>query len=324
MYQPFFDRLLDRGWFRACTDMFTTHFLVFNNTIYDVVWLRIDLQNFASSGTSKKIIKKAGRFSFAVSSYQPSAALDELYDLYRDSINFEPSASLEHLLGPQSGSFKTMMICIYDEEKLIGAGIFDMGENAAAGISSFFHPQYKKYSIGKLLVQYKLQYCKEQGIKWFYPGYFVPGYNRFDYKLEMSVTGNYWFDALSGEWQTMEKFTRERSILMQKINGLSFMKEALDMQGMKTHLILYRYFDAALWFNDAEHLIYEPVFIYFDKVKHDGQYIIMTYNLEINDVEMVVVLPLVTEDIAELPDEKILANNILIVKDKHSVLFPEN
>ena len=80
--------------------------------------------------------------------------------------------------------FDSMIIEIRDSSKLIGAGIFDQGSNAIAGIKNIYHPEYKKYSLGKYLIWLKYQYCLHQNIKWYYPGYFAPANPKFNYKID--------------------------------------------------------------------------------------------------------------------------------------------
>ena len=79
--------------------------------------------------------------------------------------------------------YNTHEINLFDGEKLIAVGYFDIGTRSAAGISSFYDPSYKKYSLGKYLIYLKMEYCQKMGFEYFYPGYFVPGYKAFDYKL---------------------------------------------------------------------------------------------------------------------------------------------
>ena len=48
---------------------------------------------------------------------------------------------------------------------------------------NFYHPDYKKFSLGKYLMLIKIQYALQAEKKLYYPGYIVHNYPRFDYKL---------------------------------------------------------------------------------------------------------------------------------------------
>nr|GFD32934.1 hypothetical protein [Tanacetum cinerariifolium] len=44
-------------------------------------------------------------------------------------------------------------------------------------------PDYRKHSLGKYLLLLKTEYAREQQLAYYYPGYLVYGYSKFDYKL---------------------------------------------------------------------------------------------------------------------------------------------
>jgi arginine-tRNA-protein transferase len=102
------------------------------------------------------------------------------------------------------------MIRIFDGGKLIGVGVFDVGKNSIAGIKNYFHPDYKKYSLGKLLVLLKAEFCLQNSIKWYYPGYIVPGYAKFDYKLFLNKDQTEIYSIENDAWSTFNEV--EKSI----------------------------------------------------------------------------------------------------------------
>lgn len=112
--------------------------------------------------------------------------LEHLYALYKTAISFEPSPSVaDWLYGEDDDKkiFDTHIIEIRDGDKLIAAGIYDKGNRSIAGIMNFYHPEYRKFSLGKYLVLLKAQYAMASRFKWYYPGYITHDYPAFDYKL---------------------------------------------------------------------------------------------------------------------------------------------
>jgi arginyl-tRNA--protein-N-Asp/Glu arginylyltransferase len=71
---------------------------------------------------------------------------------------------------------------VRDQDQLIAAGYFDKGSESIAGIMNIYHPEYNKYSLGKLLMLQKLQYALSQNKSFYYTGYISTGSTRFDYK----------------------------------------------------------------------------------------------------------------------------------------------
>lgn len=196
------DCFLSLGWFRMQQTIFTTDFLYFDDQMYDAVWLRIRLHDFFSDKRYTILSKKNSHFKTEIKKLIITPAHDKLYNSYKESISFEGASSLRSLLfgKNENNAYDTRMIDMFDGDRLIGTGVFDLGKNSAAGICSIYDPAYKKFSLGKYMIYKKLQYCKQENFSYFYPGYFVPGYPMFDYKLDIGKPAIEYFDPTQKKW----------------------------------------------------------------------------------------------------------------------------
>ena len=242
------DQYLARGWFRMGQTIFTTNFLNFKNNFYSSIWLRIRLQEYTSDRTEQKLSKKNSRFKVEVKQASITPEKERLFSSYKQHISFEASSSLNTLLFGKLNYniYNTSEICLYDQGNLIAVGYFDVGETSAAGISSFYDPAYKKYSLGKYLIYLKIAYCKKLGLQLFYPGYFVPGYPLFDYKLEIGKAVLQYLDFPSLKWRPLEQFRLMNSplhVMQEKLRGL---QSVLADAGVESRLLKYEFFDANL------------------------------------------------------------------------------
>lgn len=180
------DMYLAAGWYRFGNKIFTIDYFTENEEIYLVYWLRYNIQKFTWSKSSKKLLNKNKQFSVIIKPFENTEELERLHSHYFENIDFVTTSTIEELLEDTSGRFyNTMLIEIRDAGRLIAAGIFDHGSNSIAGIKNIFHPDYKKYSLGKYLMLVKCDYCIREKLLWYYPGYFAPGYKKFDYKLSI-------------------------------------------------------------------------------------------------------------------------------------------
>lgn len=197
------DALLARGWYRMGQSIFTTHFLMKEDGIFRVFWLRYDLSLLKTGKSSKTIIALNNRFTIEIKPMKLTAEHEELYALYRSSIDFDPAASVQQwLYGEQATDvYATTIIEIRDNKLLIAAGIFDKGLKSIAGIMNFFHPDYKKFSLGKYLMLLKAQYAAQSGMRWYYPGYIIYGYPKFDYKLFLDKKNAEVYIPEENRWQ---------------------------------------------------------------------------------------------------------------------------
>ena len=156
------DDYLANGWFRMGQTIFTTNFLKFSGIIYSAIWLRIDLSTFEKSKTQQKLEKLNAAFKVVIQPIQFSEKQENLFQKYRNHITFDASPSLENLLfnNGENDVFNTYEVSVYDQEKLIATGFFDLGDNTSAGITCFYDPDYKKHSLGKFLMYQKIDFCK--------------------------------------------------------------------------------------------------------------------------------------------------------------------
>ncbi|MCD8539085.1 MAG: hypothetical protein LRY55_04465 [Leadbetterella sp.] len=241
------DLFLERGWFRLGNGLFTTSFLTFEETLFDAFWLRINLSDFRASRSQKEILKKTAAFRVVTGKALLTGEKEALFHKYRESVSFQPARHLEAILPQEDTIFDSKEVCIYDGDRLVACGFFDLGEAGAEGIVSFFDPDYKRFSLGKALVLNKIFYCKERGLKWFYPGYVVPGYSRFDYKLDIARENSEYYDLSLGEWRDIRELEVKKQPLSRMLTALIQLEGVLHSFGFENfRLKKYRFYDIVL------------------------------------------------------------------------------
>jgi len=252
------DEYLERGWFRMGQTIFTTNWLNFKETFYSAIWLRVLLNGHTPDNTQKKLMQRNSKFRTEIRPATITIEKELLYVRYKQSVPFEASASLQALLFGNSDTsvFDTYEVDIYDNGKLIAVGFFDLGKETAMGIASIYDPGYKKFSLGKHLIYSKIAFCKERGLKYFYPGYFVPGYRAFDYKLEMATEFIEYLEVQTDRWLPISAFKNENVPLTVMMNRLTDLKRWLLRSGTMSDILFYDYFYA----NQTPELSGAPLF----------------------------------------------------------------
>ena len=202
------DVFLAMGWYRMGQGIFTTHGIVQEEQIFRVFWLRYNLHQLAPQKKStKKIIENCSHFEVSVKPVNVTQEMEDLYKLYKAGIHFDAASNVRQWLyeAADGNVFDTYMIEIKDGGELISVGIFDKGKRSIAGIMNFYNPLYKKYSLGKYLMLLKIKYAQDKKIKWYYPGYIVPGYPKFDYKLFVDKLAAEIFIPEANAWQLYDQ-----------------------------------------------------------------------------------------------------------------------
>jgi arginyl-tRNA--protein-N-Asp/Glu arginylyltransferase len=244
------DDYLERGWFRMGQTIFTTNFLKFKGLFYSAIWLRVDLRTFIPSKTQEKIRKMNSKFTVRIYPTSPDLATNRLtlFEKYKNSVPFDTAPSLSHLLydNGYKNVYNSYEICVFDTEKLIACGIIDLGKDSSEGIVCFYDPDYKKHSLGKYLMLLKMEFCRKQGMNFFYPGYFAPHYPMFDYKLDLSNDAMEYLELGSNLWKPIsqfEVFETPLAVMNRKLRELS---DCLKRRRFEHQLLHYEYFDAEI------------------------------------------------------------------------------
>lgn len=271
------DSYLEQGWYRTGQSLFTTHFLMFGSkNFYSAIWVRLPLNNFSFSKSNRKLLgKNKSRFKWEFREAKLGSEAEALYQSYCAHFPDKLSPTLQDALlenNPYS-IYHTMEFLTWDGDQLVAASYFDLGENSIASILGFYHPDYAQYSLGYFTMLMEVEYGLEHGYGYFYPGYVVPGYPRFDYKLRVGPME--YFDLQTAGWlpyaqlspeqmpfskiqrnlQSLSKLLDEHLISHElRVNGLFHLNLVQDIQFLDYPLMLYLdpEFD---YFNEEQNVI---------------------------------------------------------------------
>ena len=186
----FLDQLLAKGYFRECHRMVAKDSeqdgFYGNSPMYNwVCMLRYPVCDDTPSSSIRKIRNRCARFGLTISTGEITPELEDLYRRYHESVDFPlPATCRAHLYeGESAYPFDTHILEVRDGGRLIAAGFFDRGFESIMGVLNIYDPEYESYSLGKYLMDRKIQTARSEGLRYFYPGYIMISNDRFDYKL---------------------------------------------------------------------------------------------------------------------------------------------
>lgn len=225
------DAYLERGWYRMQQEVFTTTHVALPD-FYRVHWLRYAIDNIVPRPTHRKIRNLNQDFRISVEPFRGITAEEEwLYQRYRSSITFDGADSIHECLLDSNdlnrNIFDTRCFQVWDEERLIAGGYLDLGQTSGAGILNFFDPDYRRYSLGKFLMLLKLDYLRNNGYQYYYPGYVVAGLPKMDYKLFLGEDVAEYFDADHQVWLPF----RKELLLAEQITALDQLEIIMSFYG---------------------------------------------------------------------------------------------
>ena len=197
------DYYLSQGYYRMQQELFTCHFVPFEGRLYTAHWLRLVVDRMEWGPEPRRLLRRNARFGATIQPFRLTPEHEELYARYRAAITFDAAPTIEEILTGSAvhSVFNTHVIELRDGNRLIAAGIFDRGHRSLAGILNFYDPAYRQHSLGKYLLLLKAEHARNLQLDYYYPGYVIHNYPKFDYKLFACLAATEVFDCLRGHWQ---------------------------------------------------------------------------------------------------------------------------
>ncbi len=242
------DAYLANGWYRMGQTIFTTHFLCFGTEFYSALWVRLPLENYVFSKSLSKILRKnQAQFRCEFRPFRLDPEKERLYRIYREQFPGMLAPSLRDALldGEEHSIYDTVEFAVYDGPELIALSFFDLGAESISSIMGIYHPDYRKQSLGLFTMLMEIVYAQKNNYRYFYPGYVVPGYPRFDYKLRIGEVQ--YLDLRGNEWLSYRELSEEDIPIRKMKNRLESLSEALNERSIPHFLYFYPLFEANLF-----------------------------------------------------------------------------
>ena len=182
------DDLLARGYFRAGHTLRQTRYVYVDGVMYPTVWSRVNLQDYALSKSQRRLYRRvASRYELRIGPYRSRGDQDELYERYQAAHPLEVGESIADIFGHHSPvlDFKTHAARLERDGRLVAFSCFDIGETTIASLFGCYEPSYARESLGFASMLFEMAYGRERGLRYYYPGYCVPGLAPFAYKQRL-------------------------------------------------------------------------------------------------------------------------------------------
>lgn len=184
-----YDRRMAEGWFRSGSVLFQADLLCIDDRIRGVVQIRLPLNTDRPGRERRRSLRRnRERFRVEFGPARVDADRQRLYDRTKRRFMSFVLADLEPLVfGENQGVFDTRECAVYDGDRLVAVSYFDVGSEAVASQLGLHDPDYARFGLGKYTLFEEIEWAREQGAAYLYPGYLVPGLPRFDYKLSIGA-----------------------------------------------------------------------------------------------------------------------------------------
>jgi len=273
------DDYLDEGFFRAGHTIRKTRFVFVEKNFWSTVWSRVNLKTYTLRKSHRKLWNRVNkRFTYSIQAYSDCEDQHQVYHAYQSNHPLDVGETLHDIFGRHEPThqFNTHTVRIYDEDKLVGFSLFDVGEDSIASLMGCYLPAYASHSLGYFSMLAELNYGREQQLSYYHPGYCVPGVPAFEYKLRLPDLEGKGYTNM--EWQPMQEVLTQplpKDRLLEKLEILQF---ALRMVGVVHERVYTPLFEVL---PENQHIygpFPHPVMIKLTDENHFGQ-VFVSYDL---------------------------------------------
>jgi len=178
------DLLWANGWRHFGVYFFRYSLAAHGRRICNVIPLRVELSRFTLSRSQKRILAKNRDLQVIIRDTVIDAAKEDLFERHRQRFKENVPDSLYKFLSGQPASVpcRNQEICVYAGERLLAASFLDVGEAATSSVYATFEPVEHKRSLGIFTMLRAIEYSRELGCRYYYPGYAYREESMYEYK----------------------------------------------------------------------------------------------------------------------------------------------
>ena len=198
------DWLWANGWRHFGEYFFRYSLAEHRGRICSVMPLRVELERFALSRSQKRALARNRELTVIIRDSFIDDDKEALFERHRVRFTDNVPDSLYTFLSRQPARVPchNQEICVYEGARLLAASFLDLGETATSAVYAIFEPEEHKRSLGIFTMLRAIEYSRELGCRYYYPGYAYREPSVYDYKKNFAALE--YFDWGEG-WKPFEE-----------------------------------------------------------------------------------------------------------------------
>lgn len=178
------DRFWAEGWRHFGIFFFRYRTAVHGKKTFTVLPLRLDVSRFALTRSLKRVVAINRDLTSLIRPASVDKVKKALFLKHRLRFKENVPTSLSNFLSPLPATVpcRNLELCIYLGKKLTAVTFLDLGQTATSAVYAMFDPGEAKRSLGILMMLHSIQFTREQGYRYYYPGYAYREPFAYDYK----------------------------------------------------------------------------------------------------------------------------------------------
>lgn len=292
------DRYLADGWFRCQDFLYRSQLVSFEGDLFSVVNIRLPLDTYIPRKSMRRVMRRNEReLRFEFGNVVLTPAKERLYQEHKDRFKGRILPSLRDYLFGESHLplFDTRELSVYDGDKLVAVSFFDQGQDSIASLLGLYDQGYKRNSLGSYTMLLEIEYAKQAGKSYYYPGYTVDESDIFDYKLQLGPMEYYdWH----GCWCPLADRPQGRTVAQTLKQRTSQMQNCLELYNIPYEKRIYAYF--SMGYLEEETFVKGAILLLCALPGRHGEQMLIEYDLEEKMFMLSYVYPVAFEDMEDV------------------------
>ena len=274
------DALLASGWYRMRQSVFTCRYLLGRRGLHTAVWTRLPLRGYQFRPSLRRRMRRVrAEFEVSVSTQGPTAEHEALYARYVDHVGGDRADSLHEVLfdDDEPGAlFRTRQIQVRRGGRLVAYSFFDEGRDSLQSVIGVYDPAFARYGLGVATLLEEIHFGLDQGYRFHYAGYVVPGVPAFDYKRDVGELQ--FFDPDDHAWRDLSTLDPALLPASRLQSGLESVGDRLREMGIPHRLRCYPPY-RVVYMNDLQdRCLSAPMFLECGRAVTDDVSLIVSHD----------------------------------------------
>ena len=178
------DRYWAEGWRHFGIFFFRYRRAIHDGEVFTVMPLRLDLQHFTLTRSQRRVLSVNRDTTTQIRPARVDFHTRALFLRHRERFATNVPSSLDDFLSPVPAAVpcRNLEVRIYCGDALLGVTFLDIGESATSAVYAVFEPAERKRSLGILMMLRSIEFSRDHGYRFYYPGYAYHEPSVYDYK----------------------------------------------------------------------------------------------------------------------------------------------
>jgi arginine-tRNA-protein transferase len=201
------DLLWAEGWRHFGTHFFRYSLMDHEGGLQVVVPLRVELSRHVPTKSQRRVLRRNADIEVVIGPAEISELAQGIFSRHRERFSENVPESLAVFLSPEPARVPCecrQLRCLLEGE-CIAVSYFDAGLRSISSVYAVFEPAFASRSLGIFTMLKELEWARERGMEFAYPGYATFGSSHYDYKKQFTGLQGYdWGGKRWLDWSVLE------------------------------------------------------------------------------------------------------------------------